>query len=104
MLAWIAGMMSPGGAPRRRGDRARRSCAMPAASAFRSTMRSKGRAGKPKFLEITGRSLVNRAIRPERIERKRKRDVVGNVSQSFVLLPLHDHISDIAASYDGCLV
>jgi hypothetical protein len=45
--------------------------------------------------------LVNRAIRPESVERKGKRDVVRNIRQPSVLLPLYDDVSDIAAASDG---
>jgi hypothetical protein len=49
----------------------------------------------------SGRPLVNWVVRPESVECKCKCDVVGNIRQSPVFLPLHDHVSDVAVSSDG---
>src|SRR5258708_23433036 len=56
------------------------------------------------ILRTGRRSLVNRAARPESVKCTCKRDVVGNIRRLSILLSLHDHVSDVAATRDAPLV
>jgi len=46
-------------------------------------------------------SPMNWAVRPERMECKRERDVMGNIRHLSVLLALHDDVANVAATCDG---